>query len=67
MITISIIAVLKVFMLLVAALFAGIVILYPRNDHPTSATQYVVFFAVMAVIVDLLFIHYFPFTVQLTL
>lgn len=66
MITISLTVVLKVFMLLVAAVFAALVVLYPRNDQPTSTGQIVTFFVVMAVIVDILFIQYFPFTVQFT-
>lgn len=70
MITISVAAlatfIMKAFLLIVVGLFAALVILYPINDSPTTMSQFVIFFIVVVIIVDVLFVRYFPFTIQFT-
>ena len=57
MITISLIMVVKVVVYAFLCFISAILILFPRNDNPTTVAQWVIFFIVCAVWFDLVFTH----------
>jgi len=65
--TLALITILKVLAFIGSLPILAIMILFPINDQPTSLTQKIVFVVVIAVLIDVLFLHYIHLNIDMSL